>query len=82
MTTETQHPELTRADNMLKYFKRLREGTYSVSESQAELIKQFWKNLHDYDNEFEYTFNESFTKIKKIKRFIFTPKTQKNEKRN
>ena len=73
---------LKRADDMLRYLKQMPESTFNVSESQAELIKQFWKNLHDYDNEFEYTFNESFTKIKKIKRFIFTPKTQKNEKRN
>ena len=65
MTTETQHPELTRADNMLKYFKRLREGTYSVSESQAELIKQFWRELHTYDSKHEYTFMNNFTKIRK-----------------
>ena len=56
---------LKRADDMLRYLKQMPESTFSVSESQADLIKQFWRELHTYDSKHEYTFMNNFTKIRK-----------------
>lgn len=56
------------ADDILRYMKRMPQGKWNVSPIQAEKIKYLWRILHDYDTEHEYTFNESFTKIRKDKR--------------
>jgi len=60
--------ELTRADDMLRYFKRMPESIFNVSESQTELIKKYWSELHSYDSEHEYTFINNFTQIRKERR--------------
>jgi len=55
---------LERADKMLRTFKRLPSGTYPTTPSQVPLIKLFWDELHTY-TQATYTFNESYTKIRK-----------------
>jgi len=57
--------QLKRADLMLKYFKQAAPGTYPVAPSQVGLIKTWWWELHNYTGA-EFTFNESYTKIKKL----------------
>lgn len=56
------------ADDILRYMKRMPAAEWKVSPSQRDKIKYIWRLLHDYDTEHEYTFNESFTKIRKEKR--------------
>ena len=56
---------LEQADRMLRYFKRSKEKYYSVTTEQAELIKQFWYELHEYCNPDQFTFNDEFTKLRR-----------------
>jgi hypothetical protein len=56
--------DITRADTMLRTFKRLPAGIYNVTPSQVQVIKLFWDELHAYTKA-NYTFNESYTKIRK-----------------
>jgi len=55
---------LKRADAMLRSFKKLPPAVYNVTPSQVPLIKLFWDELHTY-TQATYTFNESYTKIRK-----------------
>ncbi len=57
--------ELVRADMLLHYFKKAPSGIYPVTEQQVELIKTWWWELHRYCGA-EFTFNESYNKIKKL----------------
>lgn len=53
------------ADEILRYMKRMPAAEWTVRPDQTEKIKYLWRMLHEYDQEHEYTFNESFTKIRK-----------------
>ncbi len=61
---EERNEQLTRADLMLKYFKKAQPGIYPVAPSQVELIKTWWWELHNYTGA-EFTFNDEFNKIRK-----------------
>ena len=60
---------LAEQDDIIRYMAhRIPVGTLAVSETQATKIKAVWRLLHEYDSEHEYTFNESYTKIRKEKK--------------
>ena len=54
-------------DEVLKYFKAARPGYFNVTPDQVTKIKVSWHLLHDFDPDHDYTFNETFTKIRKSK---------------
>lgn len=62
--TPQQHPELTRADQMLRFFKQADPGKYPCSEEQSTLIKKYWRELHAYTGE-EFAFSEDYKWIRK-----------------
>ena len=59
---------LSEQDDIIRYMARMPVATLAVSETQATKIKAVWRLLHEYDSEHEYTFNESYTKIRKEKK--------------
>jgi hypothetical protein len=54
-------------DEVLKYFKAARPGYFNVTADQVAKIKASWHLLHDFDPDHDYTFNDSFTIIRKSK---------------
>jgi len=54
-----------RLDTMLRTMAALPVGRYPLAEDQAELIKDNWRMLHEYDTAHCYTLNETHDKIRK-----------------
>ena len=63
MIPKKKDNSLGRIKTMLKWFREAKPGVYPVKKNQVELIKQYWPliNLNQ-----EFTFNDTYTKIKKI----------------
>ena len=64
MTHEQPSETIQRADKMLRYFKDAPPKIYNIDKQQAEIIKLFWRELHDYTG-CQFTFNDEFTKLRK-----------------
>ncbi len=61
--TDVKRPEiLIRADKMLRYFKSEAPNTFEIDTKQAELIKLFWWELHNYTGA-DFSFNDNYTKL-------------------
>jgi len=56
------------ADKIITYFKNFDKTYQFISPEKAELVKQVWDLLHQFDPDHEYTFNDDFTCIRKTKK--------------
>ena len=66
MTHYIDRPEtLIRADLMLKWAKNIPVGVYPIADIQVDLVKLFWWELHNHCKGYQFSFNDSFTKLKK-----------------
>ena len=57
------------ADLMLRTMKSVPTGVYGMKDGQADLVKEWWDELHIYDSEHTYSFSEDFKHLKKYKIF-------------
>lgn len=63
-----------KADEILTFFKNMRFKYQKITPEKAEMVKQVWDLLHAYDPEYEYTFNEDYTLIRKTKKETYKKK--------
>jgi hypothetical protein len=55
-------------DIIINYFKDADAGYFSVTPEQSLKIKSVWNLLHIHDADYEYTFDDEFTMLRKDKR--------------
>ena len=55
-------------DIIINYFKDADVGYFSVTTEQSLKIKSVWNLLHIQDADYEYTFDDEFTMLRKDKR--------------
>lgn len=59
------------SDTIIKHFKDVDVGYFSVTPEQSLKIKSAWNLLHIYDADHEYTFNDDFSMLRKEKRIVW-----------
>jgi hypothetical protein len=55
-------------DQVIFYLARSNMRYYKLNPEQAEKVKAAWEALHAYDQDHEYTFNETHTILRKDQR--------------
>jgi len=64
ITTKSPSKTIQKADKMLRYFKDAPPKVYKVDKDQVEIIKLFWRELHNHTG-CQFTFNDDYTKLRK-----------------